>query len=358
MDIQFLPTEEQTMLRDSVRRWAENRDVREAGDPQADWAYGAEQGWLMAGLPEEAGGLGGSDVDSAVIAEELGRALVRTAFVESGMVAAHLLLAVSAERAEEVALGGAKPVFAHDEPGMRARYFAVKTSAADDGGWKLTGRKTGLVGEASTYLVSAAMPAGGIGLFEIAAEDAPAKSYETIDGRQGAELLLDATPATLLLEGDAARVALAEAMDRTLVLESAEALGAMEAAFHMTRDYLTTRKQYGQLIGEFQALRHRLADMFIEMEQARSILQVGLAGLAMGGAGANAEERARLAAATRARVAQAGLFVCGQAIQLHGGIGVTDEYPVGHLYKRLVAFAARHGGDARQVERFAELSYG
>ncbi|EHJ60905.1 acyl-CoA dehydrogenase family protein [Novosphingobium pentaromativorans] len=353
MHLNFLPTDEQAMLRDSVRRWAANRDVREAGDAVADWAYGAEQGWLMAGLPEEAGGLGGSDADSAIIAEELGRALVRAPLVESGMVAAHLLLAVSAERAEEVAVGGAQPVLAHDEPGMRGHYLALQTSAREAEGWTLTGRKAGLVGEASTLLVSAAMPNGGIGLFEVAPEGAPLRRYETIDGRQGSELLLDATAATLLLEGEAARGALSEAIDRTLVLESAEALGAMEAAFHMTRDYLLTRKQYGQLIGDFQALRHRLADMFIELEQARSIIQVGLAGLASG----RVDERARLAAATRARVAQAGLFVCGQAIQLHGGIGVTDEYPVGHFYKRIVAFAARHGGDARQVERFAEFSY-
>jgi len=353
MELNFLPTEEQAMLRESVRRWAACRDVRETGDAEADWAYGAEQGWLMAGLPEEAGGLGGSDADSAVIAEELGRALVRAGFVESGMVAAHVLLAASPERAEEVAIGGALPILAHDEPGMRARYLDVSTCAVDDGGWKLTGRKSAIVGSASSVIVSARLPDGAIGLFEIPADDAALRTYETIDGRAGGELSLDATPAELLLSGATAEAALREAIDRALVLESAEALGAMEAAFDMTREYLMTRKQYGQLIGDFQALRHRIADMFIELEQARSILQVGLAGLASSDAG----ERARLAAATRARVAQAGVFVCGQAIQLHGGIGVTDEYPVGHFFKRIVAFANRHGGEARQVERFAELSY-
>ncbi len=353
MELHFLPTEEQAMLRDSVRRWAAGRDVRAAGDQQVDWAYGAEQGWLMAGLPEEAGGLGGSDADSAVIAEELGRALVRTGFVESGMVAAQLLLAIAPERAEEIAMGGVQPVLAHDEPGMRACYLNVTTRAENvEGGWKLSGRKSAIVGTPTSLVVSARMPDAAVGLFEISAEDAPLRSYETFDGRTGGELTLEATPAELLLVGKPAESALLEAIDRALVLESAEALGAMEAAFDMTRDYLMTRKQYGQLIGEFQALRHRIADMFIELEQARSILVIGLGGLA----GSNPQERARLAAATRARVAQAGQFVCGQAIQLHGGIGVTDEYPVGHFFKRITAFAARHGGEARQVERFAELS--
>lgn len=354
MDLNFLPSDEQVMLRESVRRWAAARDVREPGDAEADWAYGAEQGWLMAGLPEEAGGLGGSDADSAVIAEELGRALVRSAFVESGMVAAHILLAVSAERAEEVAMGGAQPLLAHDEPAMRGRYLDIATTADEsDDCWKLTGRKSALVGKASSFIVSARLPDQRLGLFEVALDAATLRSFDTIDGRAGGELTLGASPAGLLLCGDEAEAALFEAIDRTLVLESAEALGAMEAAFDMTRDYLMTRKQYGQLIGEFQALRHRIADMFIELEQARSILQVGLAGLASG----DREQRARLAAATRARVAQAGQFVCGNAIQLHGGIGVTDEYPVGHFFKRITAFANRHGGEARQVERFAGLSY-
>ena len=353
MDAAFIETEEQAMLRESVRRWAAGRDVREAEDGAAAWAYGADQGWLMAGLPEEAGGLGGSARDGGIIAEELGRGLVRSAFVEAGMVGAHLLRAVADDRAAAVAGGEARVALAHDEPGMRGRYDMVQTRAVAAGdGWRLHGRKTGLVGDPTALIVSAVQEGGALALFELDATSAPLKNFRTIDDRQGAELLLDETPATLLLDGPAAQAALAAAIDRTLVLESAEALGAMQGAFDLTRDYLLTRRQYDQLIGDFQALRHRLADMFIEMEQARSILMIGLAALDSD----DPAERGRIAAATRARVSQAGLFVGGQAIQLHGGIGVTDEYPVGHFYKRLVAFAARHGGDARQVERFAAYS--
>ncbi len=353
MTIAFVPTEEQVMLRDGLRRWASARDLREAEDPASTWVYGADQGWLMAGLPEAAGGLGGTVFDSAIIAEELGRALVRSPFVEIGMTTARLLLAIAPDRVAAITTGDARPLLAHDEAGARGDPDWVETRAVRSGdGWALTGRKTGIVGagQADALLVSARNDEG-LAVFEMAAGGAPLVRFATIDDRAGGELLLDRTPAILLASGDTAATALHDAFDHALVLESAEALGAMERALEMTRDYLMTRKQYGRLIGDFQALRHRVADMFIEVEQARSIVLRGLEALIE----APAPRRAALAAAVKARVAQAGMFVGGQAIQLHGGIGVTDEYPVGHLFKRLLAFAQRHGGEAQQVERFASL---
>ena len=206
--------------------------------------------------------------------------------------------------------------------------------------------------EADTLLVSAAVEGqGGLTLFALTAANAPLRTFETLDGRAGAELLLDKTPAEPVGPIGGADAALAAAHDHALVLESAEALGAMQRALEMTRDYLLTRRQYGQLIGDFQALRHRLADMFIEVEQARSIVLRGVEALVS----SPTTERARLAAATKARTAQAGAFVTGQAIQLHGGIGVTEEYAVGHYFKRLLAFEQRHGSAAAQVARFAAL---
>jgi alkylation response protein AidB-like acyl-CoA dehydrogenase len=141
------------------------------------------------------------------------------------------------------------------------------------------------------------------------------------------------------------------ALDHALVIESAEALGAMQRAFELTREHLLNRRQFGQRIGDFQALRHRLADMLIELEQARSMVLSGLDALSE----SDARTRSLRAAATKARVAQAGTFVTAQAIQLHGGIGVTQEYPVGHYFKRLVAFEQRHGSAAVQVARVAEM---
>jgi len=355
MTIQFILTDEQTMLRDSARRWIEHRDPREAEDFGSAWRHFAEMGWLMAGLPEEAGGLGGATFDSAIIAEELGRGLIRAPFVEIGVTAARLLLALDPTRVAAIASGESRPLVAHDEAEARGEISWVETRAVrDGGGWRLAGRKTGIIGaaHADSFLVSATMEGEGVSLFEIPAADAPLRAYTSIDDRAGGELLLEGTPGTLVGTPGAALPAIAAALDHGFVAQSAEAVGAMQRALEFTREYLLTRKQYGKQLSDFQALRHRLADMFIEVEQARSMVLRGLDAL-------NAEdtrERALAAAATRARTAQAGLFVGAQAIQLHGGIGVTEEYPVGHYFKRLLAFDQRHGTAAVQVERFAALS--
>ncbi len=354
MAIQFLPTEVQTMLRDGLRRWGAERDVREADDFAQTWQFAAEQGWLMAGLPEDLGGLGGDACDIAIIAEEFGRALVRAPYVEV-IVAATLLSALAPDRIAAIAGGNALALLAHDEPDARGDHDWVSTTAVADGdGWLLTGRKSGIIGagQADSFLVTARHGEGGIALFEVEAGAAPLQKFATFDNRTAADLRLNNTRATMLAGPEATSPALAAALDQRLILEAAEALGAMERAQEITRDYLLTRQQYGHIIGTFQALRHRIADMFIETEQARSIIQRGLGALADGDPAA----RALMAAAVKARVAQAALFVCGNAIQLHGGIGVTDEYPVGHFYKRALAFDQRHGGSARQVERFAGLS--
>ena len=351
MNVQFLPTDEQVMMRESVRRWTA-QEHRTSDDPGQHWALFAELGWLMAALPESAGGLGGNAYDAAIIAEELGRGLVRAPFVDVAVVAAQAALALAPKRTPAIAEGAERPLLAHGEAEARGDQNWVACRADQSGGrWLLTGTKTGIVGAAlaTSFLVSARLPEGRVGLFEVAAAEAPLRACTTIDDRSGGELRLDATPARLV-DRDA-QAALSLATDHGLVVESAEALGAMQAAFDLTRDYLLTRRQYGQLIGEFQALRHRLADMFIELEQARSMVLRGLAGLVE-----NGPDRAALAAATRARVAQAGIFIGSQAIQLHGGIGVTEEYPVGAYYKRLVAFDLRYGTGAVQVERFATLA--
>jgi len=341
------------MIRDSARRWVDQDHVAD-GDGEAHWAHFAGMGWLMAALPEEAGGLGGDAYDAAILAEELGRGLVRAPFVEVAVVAAQALLAVAPDRVGAIAAGAARPILAHDEAEARGDPAWVVTRAVrQDGGWRLSGCKTGLVGAplADRLLVSAMIEGEGVALFDLAAAGAPLRAYRTIDDRPAAELLLADTPATLLAGPDRASAAIFAAHDHALVLESAEAVGTMQAALDLTRDYLLTRRQYGQPIGDFQALRHRLADMFIELEQARSIVLRGLEALVA----SDRAERARIAAATRARVAQAGRFVGAQGIQLHGGIGVTEEYPVGHYFKRLIAFETRHGTAAAQVQRFAEL---
>ena len=354
MAIQFIPSEVQTMLRDGLRRWGGERDVRVAEDFAQTWQFAAKQGWLMAGLPEELGGLGGDAFDMAIIAEEFGRALVRAPYVEVA-VAATILASLAPDRVAAVTGGLSRPLLAHDEPDARGdNAWVSATAEADGGGWLLTGRKSGIVGasQADCYLVTARLEDGTIALFAIEASAGPLQTFTTFDNRSGGDLRLDRTRAMMLATSEVTLPALNAALDHRLVLEAAEALGAMERAQEITREYLLTRKQYGHVIADFQALRHRIADMFIETEQARSIVLRGLGALV----GADPAERALMAAAVKARVAQAALFVCGNAIQLHVGIGVTDEYPVGHFYKRALAFDLRHGGSARQVERFAEMS--
>ena len=354
MDLSFIPSDEQAMLRDAARRWVD-KDFAEGMSIADQWRHFSDMGWLMAALPEEVGGLGGIAADAAVIAEEIGHALVTAPFVDVAVTSAQLLLALAPERLPALTLGETLPIVAHWEVAARGDRSWVETRAEPDGdGWRLTGRKTGVVGapHADSLLVTAMIETRGLGIFEVQPEHAGILPFVSIDERHAAELRLAGAPAVLLGEGDKAVQALDAALDHALVLESAEAVGAMQEVVDLTRDYLGTRKQFGRSIGEFQALQHQLADMFIALEQARSIVIRALEALRSGAP----LDRAMLAAATKARTAQAAAVVGGKGIQLHGGIGVTEEYLVGRLFRRLTAFAVRHGSADVQIERYTEIS--
>ena len=357
MSLQFLENEEQQMLRDSVRRWARTLDVTQGAAFASTWKHLAEMGWLAAGLPEAAGGLGGSVYDTAIIAEELGAGLVRAPFVDATALSAQVLLAVAPEYLPELASGERLVLVAHDEPESRGdpgwiRTHATRGCGADD--WRLTGAKSAVIGapDAQTVLCTAAVDGSGLSFFELQEPAAALQAYQTFDDRPAGDMLLQEAPARLLGSPGTALPVIERAFDFALVIESAEALGALQKAFELTRDYVATRRQYGQPIGDFQAVRHRLADMFIELEQARSMVLRGLSALTL----EDPRARSAMAAATKARVAQAGLYVGGQSLQLHGGIGMAEEYPVGHYFNRLVAFNQRHGTADVHVARFAHLS--
>jgi alkylation response protein AidB-like acyl-CoA dehydrogenase len=363
--MQFIPTDEQVLLRDSVRRFVERehaaREPSALGHDEAIWAVFGEQGWLAAGLPESVDGLGGGPYSIALIAEELGRGLVPEAFVQVAATAAQLFLALAPEdeRLQGLMWGQARPVLAHFEAEGRGDVRWVETRAVKDGdGYSLTGGKTAVLGgpAADLLLVTArtddtdtltvfAVPPDAAGLTRV--------DYRTVDSRGASNLTLDkvklGAEAVLGPVGGAA-AAVERAIDHGLVAACAEAVGAMDVAFDMTRSYLNTRRQFGSLIGDFQALRHRLADMFIEAEQARSIVL-----RALGALDGDGPERGRLASAAKVRVAQAGRYVTAQSIQLHGGIGITEEYPVGHHFKRLTVFTLMNGADAAHLERFVRL---
>ncbi len=350
MGMKVLPSDEQVMFRDAAARWVEAEAGKDA-DMAAQWAQFVELGWLMVSVPEDHGGLGGDVYDNAIIAEELGKGLVAAPYVGVAATATQLLLALAPERAEALASGEEIALVAHVEAGQGGDPSWVETKAEKAGdGWVLTGTKTAILGAplATSFLVSAKIGEGKIGLFEVAADAVKVREYLYFDMRPAGDLVLDGTSATLIAED--ALSAIEYAVDCEHVVESAEAVGVMQTAFELTRDYLNTRQQYGQLIGQFQALQHRLADMFIELEQARSVVLRGLDALVR-----NGSDRSAMAAACRVKVAQAGHFVGAQGIQLHGGIGVTEEYPVGHHFRQLIAFEMRHGGAGAQVERYAGM---
>ncbi|HEY3696813.1 acyl-CoA dehydrogenase [Phenylobacterium sp.] len=363
--MQFIPTDEQVLLRDSVRRFVEREHAARVpsrlGHDDAIWAVFGEQGWLAAGLPEAVGGLGGGAYSTALIAEELGRGLVPEAFVPVAAVAGQLFhaLAPEDERLQALMWGQSRPVLAHFEPEGRGDVRWVEARAVKDvDGYSLSGVKAAVLGgpAADVFLVTArtgdsdeltvfAVPPDAAGLRR--------RDYRTVDNRGASNLRLDEVklaPDAVLGPVGGAAAAVERAIDHGLVAACAEAEGAMDVAFDMTRSYLNTRRQFGTLIGDFQALRHRLADMFIETEQARSIVLRALAALDGDG-----PERGRLASAAKVRVAQAGRYVTAQSIQLHGGIGLTEEYPVGQHFKRLTMFTLLNGADAAHLERFVRL---
>lgn len=356
MEINLIFNSEQVMLQDSVRRWAAELDPREREPFATTWQHLAEMGLLAAGLPEKVGGFGGSVYDTMIIATELGRALVKSPFTEVSAVAAQLLINIAPATVRQIAEGQSLPLLAHDEEDAGGDRCWVRTTARkQDGSWLLSGRKTGLVGctHATSYLVSAVTEQEEVRLFEIPSERAPVTHYTTLDGRTGGELLLDDTPAAPLAGDEDHASALSRAIDYGMVIEGAETVGAMQKALDMTRDYLLERNQFGQAIGEFQALQHRLADMYIQSEQAYSILLRAVGSLRSDGG----LQRQRAALAARVLIASAGVYVTGNAIQLHGGIGVTDEHAIGHYFKRALVYNQRHGGASNALNAYTELAY-
>ncbi|HZX25530.1 MAG TPA: acyl-CoA dehydrogenase family protein [Telluria sp.] len=363
MDFNF--TEEQQQFADALRRWTakdygfeQRRAIvySAAGVSDQAWATLTELGMLALPVPEEQGGFDGSAVDMFVVMQELGRALVVEPYFATVLGAQFLKLGgTQAEALARVAAGELKLACALGEPQARHDMFDVATTARAEGdGYVLDGRKSVVVhGAEAGALVVSARGAGGIQLF-LVPTDAPGLSvrgYRTADGQRAA----DVTLANVRLAADArigppddASGLLDAALDYGAGLLCAEALGAMQALFDATLEYLKTRQQFGAPIGKFQALQHRMADMYIHLEQARSMAM--LAAVKLGSA--DPHERARAVSAAKYRVGQAARFIGQQAIQLHGGMGVTDELPAAHHFKRLTAIELTLGDSDHHLQRF------
>lgn len=350
----FEPGDDRRMLSDMLRRaLAEGGPERRARvayeapyhDPGA-WAALADLGVLHAFAGEAAGGLGGSGFDVATVFEEIGRALCPEPVLPA-LLAVRVLERAGADLGD-VLSGAVRYAVAMGEPDAPYDRDAIETRARKTSeGWRLTGRKTVVygAGAAARLIVLAAAPEGP-GLFELKAEDAQVVAYGMIDGGPAGEVLLEEAPAARLeLDAGAAADDLA---DWAALALSAEALGAAETTFAMLAEYLATRRQFGQPIGAFQALQHRAVDLRIEIEQLRSIVIAAAA--AMGTA-----EQVRRAAQAKLLAGRIGRQVAEEAIQMHGGIAMTWDYPVSHYAKRLVMIDHQFGDIDHQTGRLVAM---
>lgn len=372
----FELTDERRMLSDSLRRFLADTVTPEAtaaateGDTGFDahlWEGLAGLGAIGALLPEEAGGFGGAGFDLSVVFEEVGRAGAVTPLIESGVLAAGLLSDLGAETQAdriEAALAGEVLGFAHGEPAARYTLEHVETRAERaGGGWRLTGRKAivGFARAAGAVVVTArtggaATERQGISAFLVpaGAEGLTLQDYPLNGGGRAAEMTLDGVtvgPDALIGPAGDAFDALERVTARATCALCAEALGLMETIRALTVDYLRSRRQFGQPIGKFQALQHRMADVLIEIEQARSAV-INLAGHLEAGRA----ERERHVSATKNLIGRVARLVVEEAIQMHGGIGMTQEYALGHFAKRLTMVDHRFGDTDHHLERFIRLS--
>ncbi len=358
---------EQNDLRDAVRallaRAYSDSEARRAvvkADPGFDektWARLAEMGLLGLPFAEEDGGMGAGPVEVAIVAEEIGRVLAPEPFIETVVLAGGLVAAVgTAEQKAEILAGIAEgttiAVFAHAEPGTRWTPSAAGVTATRSGdGWTLTGAKEPVPsGARADLLVVSAAVEGGTGLFLVQGDAAglTRTGYRTHDGTRAANVRFDGTQAVALgAEGDRTD-AIETALAVARIAYAHEALGAMDTALRTTTEYLKTRKQFGVTLSKFQALTFRAADMYVSLELARSLALWASMVQEAGGDVVQAADRARL------QVSRASRHIGREAIQLHGGIGVTAEYSVGHYTSRLTAIDHLLGDGDWAVARLAE----
>ncbi len=361
MDFDF--SDEQEQLRDAVRRWvgkAYSLDRRRSivmagGFSRAAYRELAELGLCGLYVPESSGGLGMGPIEAMVVMEELGRGIVMEPLAES-LIAAALLScyapdALAASLLPAIASGEAIVVMAHQERGARYRLDVCATKATSgSGNWTLSGVKSLVsIGDAADALVVPAMLDGAIALFLAKRQAAGVcvRAYGTLDGARAADVGFDNAVADLITTDGL--VALEHAVDIGIAATCAEAVGVMDKTMAITAEYMNSRKQFGVPISSFQALRHRAADMKMQLELARSMSYYASLKLA-----APAPERRAALARAKYQLGVAMRFVGQQAVQLHGGIGVTDAYSVSHYFKRLTQMETTFGDSMHHLGEVAK----
>ena len=358
MDFDF--SDDQEMLRDTVRKWVEKAYtfdrrrgiVKKGGYSAAAWKELAELGLLGLYVSEENGGMGFGPVDAMVVMEELGRGIVMEPFAAVSLVATSLLNTGHAPSAalwlQGIAEGKERVVLAHQERGARYRLAHCETIATNHGGtWQLSGTKTVVPAgaHAGAFIVPARVNGAvddetGIALFLVSngEKGVTVRGYPTQDGACAADITLTEADAILLLPAGEAFAALEHAIDIGIAALCAEAVGAMDKLVATTVDYMNTRKQFGVTISTFQALKHRIADVKMHLELGRSMSYFASLKL-----DEPAPQRRRALAQAKYQLGLSMRFVGQQCIQLHGGIGVTDEYLASHYFKRLTVMEMSYG---------------
>ncbi|HVW70583.1 MAG TPA: acyl-CoA dehydrogenase family protein [Steroidobacteraceae bacterium] len=365
----FSWTDEQQMLLESTRRfvadhydWARRRQIIASAEGRSApvWQQFAELGLLGLNVPEAEGGLDGGPIGTMLVSQALGAALVVEPYLSSAVLATRAIAKLASQQQRSawlprLASGELVAIVAHDEPGTRHNYSAIDTRATLSGdSWTLSGQKAVVYHAplADLLLVSARVGDGREwGLFAVP-RDSPGirlQSFTTVDAQRAADIELDnvSLPAGARVGGDVA-ADLPAVLDYGLTALCAEALGALDTLLAMTIEYARTRVQFGVPIGRFQALQHRMADMLTQVEQARSMAYLAASRCE---SPSEAERSAALSGA-KVVIGRAARFVGQQAVQLHGGMGVTDELAVSHYFKRLLAFELRFGSTEAHLERY------
>lgn len=376
MDFNF--TEEQDMVRDGLSRLvreqygAEDRRqliATDAGWSAAIWAQLAELGILGMPFSEDDGGFGGGAIDSMVVMEEFGKGLVVEPFVPTVVCAGGFLKHAGTAAQKEEHIGGIVDgsrtfAFAYAEPRGRYDLANLETTAKKDGGdYVLNGHKSVVIGAPwASHLVVTARTGGartdkeGISVFVVdkAATGVVTRDYATVDGRRASEVYFEnvRVPAEALIGEEGNALPLIELVtDEAIAAQCAEACGAMKVAHAMTLDYAKQRKQFGVPIASFQVLQHRMVDMYTEYECSVSMTYLATLRLE-----ANERVRKEAVSAAKVRVGQAATHVGQEAIQIHGGNGMTDEYAIGHYFKRLTIFDSEFGNIDHHMKRHIALA--
>jgi hypothetical protein len=378
MDFNY--TEEQGMLRDTVASYLQDNydfDTRRAAlkgepgwRPQVWKAFAEELGILGAPFAEEHGGLGGGPVENMIVMEEIGKNLVVEPYLQTVVIGGGFLKHSGAASAGDIIgqiiSGEAVIAFAYAEPQARYTWSDLKTTARKDGeGYVLNGHKAVVVGAPwATHLLVTARTGGsqrernGVSVFlvEKNAQGVVTRDYPTVDGRRASEVYFEnvSVPGGALLGDEGGAMPLVErVMDEAVAAVCSEAVGCMRKLHEGTLDYAKQRKQFGAPIASFQVLQHRMVDMFINLEQSVSMTLMATIKL-----DESDDERMKAVSAAKVQIGRACKFVGQNAIQIHGGMGMTDELAIGHYFKRATMIEGEFGSVDHHLRRYEELSLG